>query len=1219
MVRQAPARDRMSPLWHIMAQRHCGHWTAGRTRRARRSLTVDDSQRGPSDSGTMHRLLLGHITNFREGSAARRQSCCFDIGPSVAVFLLSGPTPQKNWGKKIRIIGEQRLEDTSRTGREGVGKSFAREYARNTDNRTTYRSDVGSSDHLTSLTSCKGRRTLRTWHVRAGQECGFDIGRLLPRQLRGRGAPGVEVGSSAENVYGDTTGWYGITDRRGAGEHSTQRSRNRPKGTVRKTCWHFGAFHASLSANQGRTPGRSSNCRGHPRCTPRIRHRSRGTAQTTFWHFGALHVSLAGNRDRTLVNGSLSPLGNLSCNSGARTTYLLLDHRRHGTQSQMAMIGTHDAPLRGHVLVDGVVTFRPDDFDADVTKEEVKAKFFVPDEGMNTVAATVAMYGPFYGPSHTLLEANRLKATGHQQQIEFLLLVDVSLDDAPAATAKQRLGALNSTLITALQDIDGSDGRTCKVGASVTEFMCVTVDKNGVPATEGASIAVYRLKLKKENYLSCELVQASLRVLQQSGSTLLCCDKTVRGTWPKHNTSSGMNLVQRLLVPSTRSDQMVPIHVLQSEESVAVMRERLAAPLHKLGLTVDKAMVLYKDVLPGLKLGCTAFVFNANVVSYILLAEPGLGSIGKMLFKSQMGLIRPLVYSTKMELMEEGELPKDPVPDQLWPALPGTNQFAGMNLDLRHPLEGRPLLAPHLLDVLPFTAVFQCNSDRIGPGPVLAIAHFVAGDITDGMVTGHVISEIIAALSEQLHPNHEHLTFEFWGSRVGVQHVWHKGANTICRILIVVASGRQHQLIVDRFHGKFFPWDFTERQVIYFSYPDCMCIGCQSRRKREHGYGCVDCGSKGHLSKDVDCLHFQERVQASQLRRAEKPAKETSGAKSAAEEMAAVPASAAHGLSTSAAGATLLADASLGSGQSLDAAGSNVQGGKQGQGRGGAAGRGRGGRGAPRVEYNWLCGFCHKPNGNMFHNSKYCAKPFLLPPPSEISKMPCIFCNHDHFFLRCPILMENAAPILPNAYINMARELKYPVIEVHGKLTLNIVASLPRLLDAASSGQGTGESSASSQNGSDGGSAHGEIVLSGGGDLASIQQQFQQSMQLQLQQSMSTLGDKLMLELGRQLNERLSEVNESMKQMSKAHNQLQERVLEQTTTTTDLFTNLKEQVEECRRETKEAQEKGDRKLEEALKRMADAAKTIVGKSAKGGMGAGGAGVKDLAGTSRMEQ
>ena len=233
--------------------------------------------------------------------------------------------------------------------------------------------------------------------------------------------------------------------------------------------------------------------------------------------------------------------------------------------------------------------------------------------------------------------------------------------------------------------------------------------------------------------------------------------------------------------------------------------------------------------------------------------------------------------------------------------------------------------------------------------------------------------------------------------------------------------------------------------------------------------------------------------------------------------------------------------------------------------------------------------------------------------------MPCIFCNHDHFFLRCPILLENGLSILPSAYVNMATELNYPVMEVHGRLVLNVAASLPRLMDAASLVQGGGESSASSQSGSESGSTRCDIVLSGGGDLVSKQQQFQQSMQLQLQQSMTTLGDKLMVEMGRQLAERLGEVNESMRQMSKDHTKLQERMLEQATTTTDIFTNLQKQVEECRRETKAAQEKGDKKLEEALKRMADAAKTIVGKQAKGGKGAGGTGVKDFAGTSGMEE
>ena len=95
MVRQAPARDRMSPLWQLMAHRHFGHWTAGRSRRARRSPIDDDSQRGPTGSRTMHRLLLGRITNCRGGSAARRKRCYFDIGLSGAIFLLTGLPPKK--------------------------------------------------------------------------------------------------------------------------------------------------------------------------------------------------------------------------------------------------------------------------------------------------------------------------------------------------------------------------------------------------------------------------------------------------------------------------------------------------------------------------------------------------------------------------------------------------------------------------------------------------------------------------------------------------------------------------------------------------------------------------------------------------------------------------------------------------------------------------------------------------------------------------------------------------------------------------------------------------------------------------------------------------------------------------------------------------------------------------------------------------------------------
>jgi len=194
---------------------------------------------------------------------------------------------------------------------------------------------------------------------------------------------------------------------------------------------------------------------------------------------------------------------------------------------------------------------------------------------------------------------------------------------------------------------------------------------------------------------------------------------------------------------------------------------------------------------------------------------------------------------------------------------------------------------------------------------------------------------------------------------------------------------------------------------------------------------------------------------------------------------------------------------------------------------------------------------------------------------------------------------------------DMARELRYPVMEVRGQLVLNVAASLPRLLETSQPGSWSGGSSASSQASSEGGLTGNETILSGGEDP--------KSMQLQLQQALSTLGDRLMLEMGRQLTERLGEVTAGMSQLSQAHGQLQERVLQQTTTTTEMFSTLQQRVEDCRREAKEAQEKGDKKLEDAMKKMATVARSMVGEKKKGGKGAGGEGVKDLASTAAMDE
>jgi hypothetical protein len=103
MVRQTPAWDRTPPTWQFMAHGCFGHRTAGRFRRARRSPTVDDSQRRPSGSRTMHRLLLGHITNYRGESGARRKRCHRDSGLSLWVFFIRwSPPPEKKQRHGLR-------------------------------------------------------------------------------------------------------------------------------------------------------------------------------------------------------------------------------------------------------------------------------------------------------------------------------------------------------------------------------------------------------------------------------------------------------------------------------------------------------------------------------------------------------------------------------------------------------------------------------------------------------------------------------------------------------------------------------------------------------------------------------------------------------------------------------------------------------------------------------------------------------------------------------------------------------------------------------------------------------------------------------------------------------------------------------------------------------------------------------------------------------------
>ena len=311
MARQAPARDRMSPLWQIMAHRHFGHWTAGRTRRARRSPTVDDSQRGPTDSGTMHRLLLGHITNLRGGSVARRKRCYSDIGLSVAIFLLNGLPPKEN--NDTLQTNPSQVTDDGREGRMG--------YARTQRSRrwtVNGRATLGIGQHRRC--GCwQWVPVVRASSARSGV-CGHgQLHRFLSLLIQ----RDVDRGSHSRtrlacNTCEDVSNQCRATSSLHQAQPRTQRIRRWSWGAVRTTFRRFGALHVSLPVNRGYTPGNrrdgrwertASTDEGNSNqcgatsysfkaqsCTQRVWHRSKGTVRTTYRHPFAFHASLPVNR-----------------------------------------------------------------------------------------------------------------------------------------------------------------------------------------------------------------------------------------------------------------------------------------------------------------------------------------------------------------------------------------------------------------------------------------------------------------------------------------------------------------------------------------------------------------------------------------------------------------------------------------------------------------------------------------------------------------------------------------------------------------------------------------------------------------------------------------------------------------------------------------------------------------------------------------------------------
>ena len=673
------------------------------------------------------------------------------------------------------------------------------------------------------------------------------------------------------------------------------------------------------------------------------------------------------------------------------------------------------------------------------------------------------MYGPCYIRGDTDADANQLILRMTRVAVAFTLLIDVGCTGA-ASTAMERLLQRRQLIFTALQGIDGAEGRSVKAGASPTLFSSLTVDKDGQASAAGTNLASFHIKLLTSSFRSAPLWLQSVAVLRQS-KQLLFTDNVIReGAWPTFGETG-----RRILIPAQGPD-ISHIAVSTSAPFSDISDKVLAALVHR---NADPSeVVLARTPADNSTETCILICLDSVLLSYLLLSCEELGTTGVPSFHTELHVIRqrlgtqpglpPLLNATRTSA---GAAPGG--------SLRGAAPYENRIIKLNKPEDSQFLLPAHLLDILPDNAVFLRDPNRVGCGSVMSINHFVSG-LDDFEVIGEVITMILKALRGFYPSGHPDLSIERWLRLVGVQHVW-VGQLAVARILIYVRPGIQHMLIVDGLHGQCLPWDKEGLQLIYLNYPLCICFDCQRYRRHTSGVACLDCCSTGHLAGDVNCPHFQRRLarvaerreaaraaeaavarassqQAAGLTNEETARQAQSSKRAAATQLVPELSSSSDATGSDAATEELLRDlADMEAERAQQAKHKEAASDGEWQSVGQGKGRGRGGKGKAAVEtggargagkgqkgkrgddvITWLCAFCNTPTGSVTeHQRKYCERLFRPPPVHEISRARCAFCGHGHLFTECPILLERGGlHWLPARYLEMCEFQGYPTIRV---------------------------------------------------------------------------------------------------------------------------------------------------------------------------------------------
>jgi hypothetical protein len=157
------------------------------------------------------------------------------------------------------------------------------------------------------------------------------------------------------------------------------------------------------------------------------------------------------------------------------------------------------------------------------------------------------MSGPFFIQGDSDADASQLSLRMTRVATPFTLLIDVGCTGA-ATSAMERLLLRRQSILSALQGIDGADGRSVKAGASPTIFSSLTVDKDGRASDHGTNLVRFHLKLLTTSFPFATLWRQSLEVLRQCDQLLVTDDVTRTGAWPAFGE------MRRILIPALSPD-----------------------------------------------------------------------------------------------------------------------------------------------------------------------------------------------------------------------------------------------------------------------------------------------------------------------------------------------------------------------------------------------------------------------------------------------------------------------------------------------------------------------------------------------------------------------------------------------------------------------------------------------------------------------------------------